>query len=103
MRPRRRQLVQYLAAVCLTALAVAVRVAMEPLWGVAAPFVALYPAIMVSAWIGGPGPGLLATALAALAADYFWLEPYRALAVSTVADGTLLALFVVVSVGLVLL
>jgi PAS domain S-box-containing protein len=103
MRPRRRPLIQYLAAVCLTAVAVAVRISMEPLWGAAAPFVPLFPAIMVSAWIGGLGPGLLATALATLAANYFWFEPHRSLTVSTVADGALLALFVVVSVGLVLL
>jgi PAS domain S-box-containing protein len=32
-------------------------------------------AVMVSAWFGGLGPGLLATALATLAFDYYFLEP----------------------------
>jgi PAS domain S-box-containing protein len=32
-------------------------------------------AVMVSAWYGGQGPGLLATVLSAVIADYFFLEP----------------------------
>src|SRR2546430_7379063 len=30
---------------------------------------------MLSAWLGGFGPGLLATLVSALAMDYFWLPP----------------------------
>ena len=32
-------------------------------------------AVMVSAWLGGVGPGLLATSLSSLAFDYYFLEP----------------------------
>ena len=32
-------------------------------------------AILLSAWVGGIGPGLLAAVLAMLAIDYFFLEP----------------------------
>jgi PAS domain S-box-containing protein len=39
------------------------------------PFLLLAGAVMVGAWFGGLGPGLLATALAAIAADYFFLPP----------------------------
>jgi signal transduction histidine kinase len=33
-------------------------------------------AVLVSAWTGGPGPALLAAALAVVAADYFFIEPF---------------------------
>lgn len=45
------------------------------LWRLIEPTLTLYPlffaAVMVSSWYGGLGPGLLATALAALACIYF--------------------------------
>jgi PAS domain S-box-containing protein len=103
MRPRRRPLLHYLAAGSITALAVALRVLLEPVWGATAPFVLLFLAVMLSAWIGGLGPGLLAIALATAAADYFWLEPYRSFTITTAADGALLALFVAVCLGVVFL
>ena len=39
------------------------------------PFLLLAGAVMVGAWFGGLGPGLLATGLGALAADYYFLPP----------------------------
>jgi K+-sensing histidine kinase KdpD len=42
----------------------------------AAPFVSVFLcAILLAAWVGGPGPGLLATGLSILAFDYFFLSP----------------------------
>jgi K+-sensing histidine kinase KdpD len=38
-------------------------------------FITFYPAIIVVAVLGGLGPGLLATALAVMTADYFILPP----------------------------
>jgi PAS domain S-box-containing protein len=100
MRPRRRPLAHYLAAAAITGFAVALRVFLEPVWGAAAPFVILFPAVMLSAWIGGFGPGMLATAGAALGVLYFWLEPYRAWKVGAPADAALVALFVLACFGL---
>jgi K+-sensing histidine kinase KdpD len=37
-------------------------------------------AVLVSAWFGGSGPGLLATALSALAFYYYFLHPIHSLA-----------------------
>ena len=34
-----------------------------------------YAAIVVSAWFGGMGPGLLAVVLSALSIDYFFVAP----------------------------
>jgi signal transduction histidine kinase len=39
------------------------------------PFLLLAGAVVVGAWFGGLGPGLLATVLGALGADYFFLTP----------------------------
>lgn len=39
------------------------------------PFLLFFAAIMVSAWYGGFKPGLVATALSALASNYFFLPP----------------------------
>src|SRR5260370_14950610 len=46
----------------------------------AAPVSLFLCAIMFSAWLGGPGPGLLATALATLAFNYYFLPPIYSLA-----------------------
>jgi K+-sensing histidine kinase KdpD len=39
------------------------------------PFLLSYVAIVIAAWFGGLGPGLLATALVASLTDYFFLPP----------------------------
>jgi K+-sensing histidine kinase KdpD len=41
-----------------------------------APFLLLLVPILVSAWYGGLGPGILATALGVVAVQYFFLAPY---------------------------
>jgi len=40
------------------------------------PYTSLFIcAVLISAWVGGLGPGLLAVALSVLAFDYFFLPP----------------------------
>jgi K+-sensing histidine kinase KdpD len=55
-------------------LVVALKLLLDPLIEEQSPFLMLAVAVMVAAWFGGLGPGLLATALGALAADYFFLR-----------------------------
>jgi PAS domain S-box-containing protein len=43
--------------------------------GGASPFLAFAPAVMISAWYGGLGPGLLVIVMGSLAGDYFFLPP----------------------------
>lgn len=52
-----------------------VRLSFLSAMGTQAPFVTFYPAIMLASIYGGLRSGLLATALSALFADYFWIEP----------------------------
>jgi PAS domain S-box-containing protein len=58
------------------------------------PYVTLYPAVMVVAFLGGLGPGLLATFLAVLLADYFILPPTGQFAVASAMDRLGLLLFI---------
>jgi signal transduction histidine kinase len=72
-------LVRYGVAVVAVALAIGLKLALDPLFaGHQSPFLMLAGAVMVAAWFGGLGPGLSATALGALAADYFFLSPIHA-------------------------
>ena len=64
-----------------------------------APFVSLFLcAILFAAWLGGAGPGLLATGLSVLAFDYYFIPPANSFAVQDVpriALFAMTALFVV--------
>jgi PAS domain S-box-containing protein len=55
---------------------------------------------MVSAWVGGVGPGLVATLLSALGAAYYWVLPLRSLRITD--PGELVGLGVFVMVGAVI-
>ncbi|MBD2034925.1 PAS domain S-box protein [Leptolyngbya sp. FACHB-321] len=65
------------------------------------PFLVFFAAVMVSAWYGGLGAGLCATAIAALAATYFFLPPIYVLRVSAPGDLVRLGIFVLTSLLLV--
>ena len=66
---------RYGVAVLAVGAAVLVKLLLDPLTAQDTPFLLILGAIMVGAWYGGLGPGLLATALSALAIDYFFLVP----------------------------
>src|SRR5687767_10557209 len=55
-----------------------------------------FAVVMISAWYGGLGPGLLATGLSALALDFFFLPPLYALGAGLI-EGVRLGVFVLVS------
>src|SRR5437867_9429592 len=68
-------LTRYGLAAVLTALAILASLLLAPHWNPRHLLLPFYPAVMLSAWFGGFGPGLLTTLLSALAMDYFWLPP----------------------------
>ena len=68
-----------------------------PLWSVlgsSVPFSLFWPAVVVTAWYGGIGPGLLATLLSALAGGYFILKPQFSFAIEDPADRVGIVLFI---------
>jgi PAS domain S-box-containing protein len=56
-----------------------------------------FASVMVSAWYGGLGPGLLATGLSILVSDIFFFHPTYSLAVNRIDDLTALIVFSMVS------
>jgi signal transduction histidine kinase len=88
----------YLAAVLVTAAAVAAR---HFLFGVLVddePYMTFVIAVMVAAACGGLKSGLLATALGAVAGVYFFVTPYAGLRIGDAGEGLACALFVIAGV-----
>lgn len=90
------RLLSYGAAILITCGAVLLRESLTPVWEMKVPFIFLFPAVMLSAWLGGIGPGLLTLGLCALAADYLWLPPRFSLAIREPSD--LIAFLVAIGV-----
>src|SRR5579884_1013547 len=94
-RPRGR-LIDYGVAVLATAVSQLIRWPLRPVLGDAVPHMIFFPAVMIAAYFGGFWPGLLATILSALAANYFFDGPVRPIHVAGVNDVPALVLFVLV-------
>jgi two-component system, cell cycle sensor histidine kinase and response regulator CckA len=73
--PLEDRLLPYVWAVLAVAGAVGFREALNPSIGSALPFITLFPAVFVAAYLGGLGPALFATVLSTLAALYLFVEP----------------------------
>jgi PAS domain S-box-containing protein len=70
---------RYGVAVLAVGVALLAKLLLDPLTVQDTPFLLVFSAIIVSAWYGGLGPGLMATGLSVLATDYFFLYPKGAL------------------------
>src|SRR5215207_7688450 len=68
-------LLRYGVAVLAVGMAFLVKLLLDPLIVQETPFLLVFGAIMISAWYGGLGPGLLATVAVGLATAYFFLQP----------------------------
>jgi PAS domain S-box-containing protein len=66
-------LLRYGVAVLAVGVAFLIKLLLDPLMVQGTPFLLIFGAIMISAWYGGLGPGLLAALTGGLAADYFFL------------------------------
>jgi PAS domain S-box-containing protein len=75
MKPSFDVALRYGVAVLAVGVAMLAKLLLDPLTVQDTPFLLVFSAIIVSAWYGGLGPGLLATVVSALATDYFFLYP----------------------------
>ena len=91
---------RYAFAVLVVAVAVALRWRLVESFGPMPLFLTFYPAVLLVASIGGGGPGILATMLSALAADYWFIPPYHSFRVE--APNDMLALGIFTGTGLFL-
>jgi PAS domain S-box-containing protein len=89
---RERPLYGFGLALLLTVGAIALRLFLPDL----PPFLTLYPAVLLSAFVGGRWPGMLAMVIGAVAAAYLFLGPAHGFALSS-WDITALIGFVLVS------
>lgn len=71
----RTTLLRYAVAALLTSLALGIGLTAEGALGAAATYSFLLGAVMLSSWISGLGPGIMATVLGTLGADYFLIAP----------------------------
>jgi two-component system sensor kinase FixL len=94
-RRRRGRALRYGAAVAAAAVGLAGRYVLRDSLGPDAPFLLFFPAIVLAAWYGGLGPGLLATACSAILAMFALLPP-DAPAAGAPAGPVSLAVFVAV-------
>ncbi len=96
-------LIRYGFAILLVALATGIRIALRPIIPTGFPFLTFFLAVMLAAWRGGLGPGLLASVLSTLAADLLLIEPLYELHLTAGYYGVSLAVFFVETVAITML
>jgi len=72
---------RYILAVVATIVALALRGSLDPVLGAYVPYLAVLPAVIFSAWWCGLGPSVLTTVLCFLGEQYWFIPPYRTLAI----------------------
>jgi PAS domain S-box-containing protein len=72
----RSPVLRYTVAVVSVALTLWLRLALKGVIGEQSPYMSFFLAIVVASWLGGLGPGIVATILAALGAWFFVAKPY---------------------------
>jgi PAS domain-containing protein len=92
----RSRLFAYAVAVLATFLCLLIRWPLWPVLGTAVPHVTFFPAVMIAAYVGGFWPGISATLLSAVAANYFLTGQFRSFDFTNVNDVTALVLFVLI-------
>ena len=89
-------LLRYGIAGLAVGLALVVQLLLVPWFGGdpdANPFITFFAAVIIAAWFGGLGPGLVATTLSALASSYFFLSPQHSLEINSFGQGLRLTVF----------
>ena len=93
----------YAAAVCSVAAGWGLRSSVDSALGTTVPYITFFPAVMLAAWFGGLGPGILATVLSLLLVFYSIIPPFGSLKPANSADAVGGVLFVAVSSFIVVL
>ena len=95
MRPTSAQLLlRYGFAIVCAAAGILARVSLDSLWGLRYPYLTFHLAVLLAAWVGGLGPGLLATGICAVMTAYLWMPPIHSMTIDSVADRLAMLAFV---------
>src|SRR5713226_4280941 len=92
----RARLIAYSVAVLAPAVSLLIRWPLLPVLGDAVPHMTFFPAVMIAAYFGGFGPGLLATILSAVAANFLIPQQLPSFQATRVNEVAALILFVLV-------
>lgn len=68
---------RYAVGVLASVLAIAIKLLLDPALGKDAPFLVVLIGVLIAAWYGGLGPGLVAAVMTAAGVNYFFLPPYH--------------------------
>jgi PAS domain S-box-containing protein len=98
----RSVLLSYGCAVVSTALALWVRLLLDPLLGDQFPFPVLFFSVLLTAWYGGVRPALAAVILSAVSVDYFLMVPRGSFLQHSQAEYVGMGFFIAVGVGIAL-
>jgi PAS domain S-box-containing protein len=88
------RLARHVVAAAVVLLTFAIKGPIEQLVGTGPPLIFFVPGVTVSAWLGGRGPGLLATTLSAVLCAFAFFQPIGSLVLSNPNDSARLAAFV---------
>ena len=72
---------RFAVALLATAVALLVRLALNPFLGIYVPYITLFPAVAFCAWYCGIGPSILAAVLAVIGARYWFIPPAHSLGI----------------------
>ena len=92
--------IRYGAAALLALAAALLRSYLDPVIGGNVPFTTYYLAIMVAAWVGGYGPGLLAVVISLLTELLFFIAPADGLLPMATSDWTAVLLFAAIGLAI---
>jgi PAS domain S-box-containing protein len=98
----RSVLLSYGCAVVSTALALWVRLLLDPLLGDQFPFPVLFFSVLLTAWYGGVRPALAAVILSAVCADYFLMAPRGSFLLHSEVEYVGMGFFIAVGAGIAL-
>src|SRR5579863_6661057 len=75
--------VRYAAALVATAVALLLRLALNPILGDYAPYIVLFPAVAFCAWFCGVGPSIFSVVLALVGTKYWFIPPVHSLRIDS--------------------
>ena len=99
-KPPRSQVGQYGTAVLSVIIALLLRMALSPVLQSRAPFIMMFPAVVVAAWSGGWRPGLLAVALSTLISWFLFSPPAFSFRLTELTDQLTIGIFVLNGIGI---
>ena len=89
--------IRYAVPFLLILVSLLIRLTLQRWLGVSVPYLHFFPVVIIAAWFGGLGPGILATLLCAATAVFFFMRPHDFITLSR-ADAITVPVFVAIGI-----